>query len=90
METTCAQNSPLLIPVTHTQSSGIPMRPVIDIARKAGAIFAALDVRLGRRASVQPGMSDRSVARLAAGEHYEDVVRWNALAYQYGGTRLKR
>ena len=89
MESTCAQISSVQIELTRAKATVSHLAPIISMARRFGGIFAALNVILGRRTSVLPGASDRSVARLAAGEHHEDIIRWNALAHQYGGTRIK-
>ncbi len=90
METTCAQNTSLRIPVAEDRDTDGFLRVVNAMARTIGGTFAAVNVRLGRRTRVTPGMSDRSVARLAGGECYEDLVRWNALAYQYDCKGIMR
>jgi hypothetical protein len=47
-------------------------------------------VNLGRKTTIVPGMSDRAIARASGGEHFEEAVRWSALAHKYGGTPIRQ
>lgn len=59
-------------------------------AQKIGGFFASMNVNLGRKRTIVPGMSDRAFARLSHGLHHDDVMLWNALAHTYGGTRIRQ
>ena len=89
MDTTYGQNNTLRIPMPATKQSDSPLRQVVAFAQKVGGAVSSLHINLGRKTTIVPGMSDKAFARLAGGEHYEDVMRWNALAHKYGGTRIK-
>ena len=64
-----------------------PLRSLTGVASRVTSIVSALNVALGRKTTIVPGMSDRAFARFSKGEHQEEVMRWNALAHQYGGLR---
>ncbi len=86
MDTTCARNSTLRIPMPFAKRSE---SPIASFAQKIRGIHAVLNANVARKPTYVPGMSDRAIARLANGQHYEDAMRWNALAHQYGGTRIR-
>jgi len=89
MDTTCRQNSTLRSPMPATKRFDNPLRSIVGFAQQIGGAVASLHIGLGRKTTVVPGMSDRTFARLSSGQHLEDVMRWNALAHKYGGTRIR-
>lgn len=90
MDTTCCPNNTLRIPMPATTRTDSPLRPFVSFAQKIGGSVATLHVKLGRKTTIIPGLNDRAIVRLARGEHHEDVMRWNALAHQFGGTRIRQ
>ena len=89
MDTTFRQNSTLRIPMPATKRFDNPLRPIVAFAQQIGGALASLHIGLGRKKTIVPGMSDRTFARLSSGQHLEDVMRLNALAHKYGGTRIR-
>jgi hypothetical protein len=93
MDTTCAQNSTLRIPMPASGRSARPTSLIASFAQKIGGVFCSLSINLGRKTTIVPGMSDKAIARLSKREHNKDimdVMRWNALAHQYGGQRFRQ
>ena len=90
MDTTCPQSRTLRIPMPASNRSERPASAIATFARKLGGAVCSLHINLGRKTTFVPGTSDRAIARLAHGPHREDIMRWNALALQYGGSRIRQ
>ena len=88
MESTCIHNNPVRLSIPRPQRSEQTLQPLIDLIRAVGGALVAANVTLGRRSSVAPGLSDRSIALIATGERVEDIARRSALAHQYGAARI--
>ncbi len=73
---------------TAVRPSGL-FGPLVAAASKLNRMVASVDIAVGRKTTIVPGLSDNAIARLAKGPHHEDAMRWNATAHQYGGTPIK-
>jgi hypothetical protein len=86
---TYAENDAMHNPTPESRVFGRLLRRLAALASKVTDAIHACNITLGRRTTIVPGLSDRTIARLSTGEHLEDKVRWNALAHQYGGMRSR-
>jgi hypothetical protein len=82
-------DSTLRIPMPASMRTERLLVMLAATASRLSRALSSLNVALGRRTTIVPGMSDRAVARLSRGQHHEEIMRWNALAHQYGATRIR-